>query len=100
FMFIAINRIFVKDEFKKEWEERFKRRKRLVEKKKGFRKMEVLKPLEGNDYLVVTYWETKEDFLNWVNSEDFKEAHKDSPPSEFFLKQNEFSIYELLYESG
>ncbi len=95
-MIVAVNRIFVKKEFQKEFEERFKNRKKLIEKQKGFIRIEILKPLDREDYLVMTYWENKQNFLNWVNSEEFKEAHRNSPPSEWFSKKNEFSIYEVL----
>ncbi len=95
-MIVAVNRIFVKKEFQKEFEERFKNRKKFIEKQKGFIRIEILKPVDGEDYLVMTYWENKEDFLNWVNSEEFKEAHKDSPPPGWFSRKNEFSMYEVL----
>ncbi|MEN3046616.1 MAG: antibiotic biosynthesis monooxygenase [Candidatus Hydrothermales bacterium] len=95
-MFVAINRIFVKREFRKDFEERFKNRKRLVEKQEGFIRIEILRPLQGEDYLVITYWKTEEDFLRWVNSEDFKKAHQDSPPSYIFSRPNEFSAYEVV----
>ncbi len=95
-MIVAVNRIFVKPEFQKEFEEKFKGRKRMVENQPGFVKIEILKPKGGEDYLVMTYWKSKEDFEAWVNSDDFKKAHSDPIPGDWFLKKNEFSMYEVL----
>jgi|Deesub1362A_J573_1020465.scaffolds.fasta_scaffold48696_1 heme-degrading monooxygenase HmoA len=95
-MIVAINRIFVKREFHKEFEKRFKNRKKLVEKQKGFIKIEILRPIEKEDYLIITYWKSKEDFETWVNSEDFKKGHQDSPPLQWFSRKNEFSMYEVV----
>jgi heme-degrading monooxygenase HmoA len=95
-MIVAVNRIFVKDEHKADFERRFSGRSRLVEKMPGFVSIEILKPLDGNDYLIMTKWRSKEDFMNWVNSAEFKRAHQGDVPGEWFLKENEFSLYEVI----
>jgi len=95
-MIVAVNRIFVKKEYQNDFEERFRGRKRLIEKQPGFIKIEILKPIGGEDYLIMSYWERREDFEAWVNSEDFKRAHSGEVPAEWFKKRNEFSMYEIL----
>ncbi len=49
----------------------------MIDNNKGFRNMHVLKPRKGEDeYLIVSYWDTEEDFINWTRSESFIEGHK------------------------
>jgi heme oxygenase (staphylobilin-producing) len=52
-----------------------------LQEMKGFVKVEVLvtKNLTEHDELNVNmYWETTEDFMQWKNSDAFKESHKGS----------------------
>lgn len=39
--------------------------------------MHVLRPeKEGDNYLIVSYWETEDAFKSWTRSEAFMEGHK------------------------
>lgn len=43
----------------------------------GFINMEVLKPIEtGNEYLIISHWETVEKFQVWTKSQEFLDGHK------------------------
>ena len=42
----------------------------------GFEGFQLLRPVEGEDrYYVYTRWRSEEDFLRWVNSEEFRRGH-------------------------
>ena len=71
-----------------------------VQHEPGFKSFE-LWSLEMEDdhevYLVVTRWETKEDFKNWTQSASFREAHSGGPPD--FILGGELANYEVKLSS-
>ncbi len=95
-MILAVNRIFVDPRYHEEFEERLRTRLGMVENAPGFLRLEILKPVEGEDYLLLTWWETREDFERWTRSEAFRAAHARPTPREWFSRQNEFGLYETL----
>ncbi|WP_067729785.1 antibiotic biosynthesis monooxygenase family protein [Oceanobacillus damuensis] len=74
--YVVMNNIPVSDESKPGFEHRFKNRRNTVETMPGFQAFRLLKPLQGNTYVVFTQWGSVADFDNWKDSEQFKEAHK------------------------
>ncbi len=92
---MAVNRIFVKPEFREAFEARFRERARLVETRPGFVRFELLRPTTGDDYLVMTWWASREAFEAWVNSEEFRRGHRGAPEA-WFSRPNEFQLYEAL----
>lgn len=105
-MIVVSNRIQVAAGYEKEFENRFEGRARLVEKHAGFIRLEILRPkkiqLHGSDqggsqyYVVLTYWQTAEDFAKWTASDDFREAHSNRPPKEMFAGPNVFEMHEII----
>lgn len=75
-MFVMINRMTVPEKWKGHFEEVFISRRKAVDRRPGFIRAEILKPLEGDAYLVMTHWEREEDFKAWVGSEEYKEGHQ------------------------
>ena len=76
-MFVAINYISCKEEYKERFESLFTTRAKAIDTMPGFKNMHVLKPMENNgDYLIVSYWDTEEQFYNWSNSPEFLQGHK------------------------
>ena len=73
---IAVNRITV-DAPKEadELVERFRNRPKKVDQRPGFEGLEVWREEEGKEVLVMTRWARREDFLSWVESRAFKDAH-------------------------
>lgn len=77
-MFVVTNRITVKQGFAKKMAPRFTQGGK-IESLKGFNKIEVWqvdKDDDTEDMYVNTWWDTEEDFNNWLNSDAFKEAHQ------------------------
>ena len=105
-MIVVSNRIQVAEGHEQEFEKRFEGRARLVEKRPGFIRLEILRPTPvemhgkiqgGSDYYVVlTYWETKESFTAWTESEAFREAHANRAPKEMFSGPNVFEMHEII----
>lgn len=74
--FVAINYISCKDHYKPRFEELFASRKGAIDMMPGFQFMEVLKPKDGSEYLIVSHWENEDAFQQWTKSEAFLEGHK------------------------
>jgi heme-degrading monooxygenase HmoA len=76
-VWVAVNRITV-DSSKEADEviERFAHRPKKVDSSPGFLSLEVWREEEGKEVLVMTRWQRKEDFLAWVESPSFRQAHR------------------------
>ena len=109
-MFVVANRIHVANGHEAEFAARFRNRAGLVEHHPGFVRLEILKPdsidlhgqgMGSSDYhVVLTYWERKEDFVAWTESDDFRKAHSDRPPKEMFAGPNVFELHEIIQSAG
>ncbi len=87
-MFVSINHISVAEGREADFEALWRGRDRSVEAQSGFISLDVLKPgmilsmsadpptKQDNTYHVLTRWESKDAFLNWVRSDAFKQAHR------------------------
>lgn len=86
-MIVTCNRIPVNPDHADAFETRFADRAALVDGMPGFIAFHLLRPQkDGDPYIVMTYWESREDFDNWTQSEAFKEGHARSgtlPPGTF-----------------
>lgn len=75
--FVAINYISCKPHYRARFEELFATRAHAIDKLPGFRHMNVLRPkTEDGDYLIVSYWDSEENFKTWTKSPEFIEGHK------------------------
>lgn len=75
--FVAVNYIKCESDYRERFEELFATRAHAIDMLPGFLSMEVLRPSESEDnYLIVSYWDTKEQFEAWTKSPAFIEGHK------------------------
>lgn len=73
---VVINAIEVPRERREEFEARFAGRAGHVSKAEGFEAFELLRPADGDRYLVYTRWRSRADFESWMRSTYFAEGHK------------------------
>ena len=102
-MITVANRLYVNPEFAGAFEERFRQRAGLVDKMPGFISNQILRPVnEGDPYVVFTFWKSRQDFLNWVRSDEFTKGHAQSGtlPKEAFTKQNVLELHEVVQDSS
>ena len=102
-MITVANRIYVALEYQDEFEERFRNRARLVDGMPGFISNQVLRPVnDGDPYVVFTLWESRKDFENWVESEEFRKGHAQSGtlPKEAFTQSNKLELHEVFLDSA
>ena len=102
-MFVVMNRIPVNAEYAEQFEERFRTRAGEVDKMQGFMRNQVLRPVTAEDpYIVMTFWESKEDFDAWVDSDAFKKGHARSGtlPHEAFKGRPKLESFEVVLDSA
>ena len=101
-MLTVMNRITVNPDYAEAFEERFRTRAGLVDQMPGFIRNEVLRPSQpGKPYIVLTYWESREAFQAWTESDAFKQGHarSSSLPREAFDGPSELEIHEVFLNS-
>lgn len=102
-MIAVANRIFVAPAFAEAFEERFRTRAGLVDGMPGFLSNQVLRPVnEGDPYVVLTFWESREAFEAWIRSEAFQQGHARSGtlPKEAFSGPNKLELHEVIQDSS
>ena len=98
-MVVVSNRIQVSQGFEKEFEKRFAGRAGLVDKMPGFIRLEILRPIKSDYYVVLTHWEDEASFRRWTESKEFQEAHSNRPRAEIFSGPNVFEMHEVIQQS-
>ena len=99
--YVVANRVFVKQAYAGEFEQRFRDRSGQINQQPGFVRMEVLKPQsEKTPYVVLTHWENEQAFQNWVGSEDFKRAHQNPMDKDAFLDGGGLEQHEVIISSS
>lgn len=113
-MIVVTNRIPVAPGWEEKFEDRFSKRRHLVDKSPGFLRNEVHRPKpmrfdhengwvdapeKDAYYEVKTWWESFEDFVAWTKSESFREAHSNRPPKEMFAGPNVLEVHEVFLSS-
>jgi heme-degrading monooxygenase HmoA len=95
-MIVVSNRIQVAKGHEAEFEQRFEGRARLVESRVGFLRLEILRPIQSDYYVVLTHWKDEISFRAWTDSAEFKEAHRNRPSAEIFAGPNVFEMHEVI----
>jgi len=95
-MIVVSNRIQVSKGYEADFEKRFEGRARLVEHMPGFVRLEILRPIKGDYYIVLTHWTDESSFRAWTDSSEFKEAHRNRPLAEIFAGPNVFEMHEVI----
>jgi len=101
-MISVANRIFVNPEYAETFEQRFRDRAGLVDTMPGFISNHILRPVnDGDPYVVFTFWNSRQDFLNWVRSDAFTKGHAQSGtlPKDAFTRTNVLELHEVIQDS-
>ncbi|KQR40972.1 antibiotic biosynthesis monooxygenase [Deinococcus sp. Leaf326] len=98
-MITVANRIYVNPEYHDQFAERFRERAGLVDGMPGFVANHVLRPTkEGEPFVVLTFWESREAFEAWTQSDAFRQGHarSGSLPREAFSGPNVLEMHEVV----
>ena len=74
-MIAVMNRLPVKEGATEELLEMFASRQGAVQDFPGFISMQVMSSEEESEVVVITWWQSREAFGDWVHSESFQKAH-------------------------
>ena len=96
-MIVVMNRIHVAAGRESEFEQTFNRPDRAVDVMPGFLDLQVLRPVEGRTYVVMTRWKSREAFDLWTQSDAFIAAHRTQAPG-LVDERPTLEIYDLLAE--
>lgn len=94
-MYSVTNRIMIKTGNGDDLEEVFGKRG-SVQHEPGFKSFELWKLQKEEDhevYLVVTRWESEQDFKNWTQSDSFRQSHAGPHPE--YILGGELSNYDI-----
>jgi len=97
-MITVANRFQIADEYADAFVERFADSMGNVEAQPGFVKFELLTPVKGDAYVAMTYWESREDFEAWTDTQEFHDAHSGDAPEGMFTGHPELEIHEVAFE--
>jgi len=97
--YIVMNNIPVADEGKPIFETGFSKKKQNIEAAKGFQTFRLLKPLDGNTYIILSQWTSEEDYKNWTRSDVYSQEQQtvDVKKPAYFMEQpflNTYSMYD------
>lgn len=102
-MITVANRIYVTPAYAEAFEERFRQRAGLVDGMPGFISNQVLRPVnDGDPYVVFTVWNSRQNFLDWVRSDEFVKGHAQSGslPKDAFAGPNVLELHEVVQDSS
>ena len=104
-MFVAINYITCNEEYRDRFESLMTSRAGAIDSMEGFRRMHVLRPQEtGKEYLIVSEWDSEDNFQAWTKSDAFVQGHRRAfadikaarERGEEAPMSSEFQIYEVI----
>jgi heme-degrading monooxygenase HmoA len=105
-MIVVSTRVPVAEAQDGAYAERLYDRVGLLERHRGFLRLEVLRPspvlLSGQplghseSYVVLTYWASKEDFAAWAMTRDFQRAHARRTADDHFAGTIAFEVHEVI----
>lgn len=98
-MIVTANRVPIAKGYEQEFEKRFEQRLGAVDQMPGFIRNEILRPILGDHYIVITYWESEAAFRTWMQSESFKQAHANPAPKGMFTGPSVFEMHEVILVS-
>ena len=101
-MITVANRLFVKPEHADAFEKVFQERAGLVDGMPGFVSNQVLRPVnDGDPYVVLTIWESRDSLMSWIRSEEFVKGHAQSGtlPKDTYFQANVLELHEIIQDS-
>lgn len=101
-MYVVANRVPIAEGWQEAFEARFRARAGQVDKQPGFVRMEILRPDPESGagvYVVLTHWQDKQAFENWVGSPDFRAAHQNPLPKEAFSGEGKLERHDVIIHS-
>ncbi len=74
--FCVLNNVYINTGMEKAFEARFLNRQSNLATVTGFKALRVMKAESGPYYVILTLWDSAQDFHNWQESNQYKKTHK------------------------
>lgn len=98
-MIVVQNHIKVREKYREQFEDAFIHRRTFLDTVNGFIRNDILRPIMGEDYIVMSYWNSLEEFKAWTESEEFRKAHEGALPPDAFEGRNVLSVHEVIHST-
>lgn len=98
-MIVVANRIAVTPGYEERFEAGFGTGQGLAEQT-GFIRNLVLRPVQGDTYIVMTFWESRDAFERWTQSDHFRQSHRGNLPPEAYRGRPTLEIHEVIRDTG
>jgi heme-degrading monooxygenase HmoA len=99
-MFIAMNRFKIVKGREQAFEDVWKSRRSRLQERPGFIVFHLLRGPEREDHVLYSshaIWETKQHFIDWTRSDNFREAHKNAGQNrDLYIGGPEFEGFEVV----
>jgi heme-degrading monooxygenase HmoA len=95
-MIVVANRLSVAPGHEADFERRFTERESHLRSVPGFIRNLVLRPVQGNSYVVMTFWQDRAAFEAWTQSESFRQAHARPSTPEMYSAPAVLEIHEVV----
>lgn len=95
---LALSRIAFPDRaLGEQFVDALRNRSHLVDGFEGFRRLEVLAPARADgDYVLATWWDTRDDLRRWLKSREHAETHDRTPATLApFLRHARVEVFEV-----
>lgn len=92
---VNVTRLSVEPSSQGTFEEVFSHRSGHVDDRPGFLGMKVLRPGDGDEYLILTEWESREAFHAWKDSREYDDAHDRKLEG---IEELDETVYEVIAE--
>ncbi len=96
-MTVAIMRLRVNPEYGPDLETAFRRRARALEDAEGLLSLEFLRGEGGEEYLLITRWESRQALEEWSGGEVLREVGEGESPPGIFQEAPSLTIYEVVF---
>lgn len=96
-MIVVQNHIPVKEEYRKQFEDTLSSRESFLTKFEGFVRNDVLRPVMGDHYIVMSVWDSMQDFNAWIESEEFRKAHENTLSRDAFSGESFVTIHDIFH---
>jgi len=95
-MIVVASRIPVMKGREHEFERQFLGRPKLADMMPGFIRNEFLKPLNNDYYIVLSYWESREDFEAWMKSDAYQKNQARKTSRDLLAGPIQLDLHEVI----
>lgn len=95
-MIVVIQRTPIAKGREREFKIFFSDRPKLVDMMPGFIRHEFLRPIHGEYYTILSYWESQEDFEAWLKSDAHRKIQGRKHAADPLLDSSQYELHEVI----